>query len=110
MVLSRKTAAYPIMDGPPDFVYRTVPATYKRTPYTDYYFVCRIHYSPVNGTDNSTFEIALVADGSNFAYPSKIAHADNLNVTFNSSEVSWAFGHTVSDYSRLLFITEVMKS
>lgn len=88
------------MDGPPDFVYQTKPATYNGTSYTDFYFICRIKYTQPYTNDRSTFEVALIADSLDSVLPHKIVHADNLEVIFNSSEASLAFDHTVSISTR----------
>jgi hypothetical protein len=84
------------MDGPPDFTYHTVPTTYNGKSYTDFYVVCRIKYTQKFAYGSSTFDVVLVDDSMKVLYPHKTVHADNCNVTFNSSEVFLAFGRTVS--------------
>lgn len=85
-----------MMDGPPEFIYQTVSAANNGKSYTDFYIVCRIKYTQTYANDVSTFEVGIVADSSDFVYPLKITHADDLDVTFNSTEVFSAFGRTVS--------------
>jgi hypothetical protein len=86
-----------MMDGPPDFVYRTVPATNNGKSYLDFHVECRVKYTQMYAEDDATFSVTLVAESLELLYPRKIVHADNLNVIFNSSEVLQTIGHTVSE-------------
>lgn len=90
------TVVFPVMDGPPEFIYRTESATYNGKSYNDFYVICRINYTQTYANDSSTFEVALVTDSLELLYPRKIVHADGLDVKFNSSEVFLTLGHTVS--------------
>jgi hypothetical protein len=74
------------MDGPPDFIYQTVPATYDGKLYTDFFFIRRIKYAQMmfdNG--NATFEVTLVADSMDVEFTHRIVHAENLTVSFQSN-------------------------
>ena len=88
-------AVYPIMYAAPEFIMQTKPATYNGRPYNDYYFICRIYYTPPSANDNSVFEVVLVVDWWEYRYQVKKGNATNRDVIFSSTEVSWALSRTV---------------
>lgn len=91
------TAIYPVMTGPPDFIYNTRTVTYRGLNYLDFYFTCRVYYATqtaVTGDDGSRFDVTLLANGLQVSQL-KTTDSFNLDVVFTSQEHIGLFDQTV---------------